>query len=82
MHTFRHIDTIQPLRAWETALHELMTLLTLALAISLAVSTLCGVLYGSLRMWRFICALSFPQQPTNNQQKGNSHEVYRHQAKS
>lgn len=82
MHNFRNIDTIQPLRAWETALHELMTLLTLALAISLAVSVLCGVLYGLLRMWHFICALSFPQQPTNNQQKRDTHEVYKHQAKS
>lgn len=82
MHTFRYPQTVPPMHAWETGLHGLMTLLTLALAISLAVSVLCGVLYGLLRMWRSICALSFPQQPTNNQQKGNSHEVYRHQAES
>lgn len=58
MHNFRNIDTIQPLRAWETALHELMTLLTLALAITLAASALCGILYGLFRMWHLICALS------------------------
>lgn len=82
MHAIRNIDTIQPLRAWETALHELMTVIILAFAIALAASALCGVLYGLFRMWHFICALSFPQQPTNHQQKGNSHEVHRHQAKS
>ena len=62
MHNFRNIDTIQPLRAWETALHELMTLFTLALTISLAVSALCGVLYGSLRMWRFIWLAFYKQK--------------------
>ena len=79
MHNFRNIDTIQPLRAWETALHELMTLTILALAITLAVSAVCGILYGLFRMWHFICDKSFPHQPTK---KGDSYEVHRHQTKS
>lgn len=58
MHAIRNINTVPPLHAWETGLHELMTLLTLALAITLAVSALCGILYGLFRMWHLICALS------------------------
>lgn len=77
MHNFRSIDTIQPLRAWETALHELMTVIILAFAISLAVSALCGVLYGLLHMWHFTCDKSSPHQPTK---KGDIHEIHRHQA--
>lgn len=79
MRNFRSIDTIQPLRAWETALHELLTVIILAFAIALAASALYGVLYGLFRMWHFICALSFPQQPTK---KEDTHEIHRHQAKS
>lgn len=62
MHTFRNIDTIQPLRAWETALHELMTLFVLAVVITLCACTLWGTLCGLFRMWRYIWLAFYKQK--------------------
>lgn len=62
MHTFRYPQTVPPMHAWETGLHDLMTLFVLAVVITLCACTLWGVLCGLFRMWRYIWLAFYKQK--------------------
>lgn len=58
MHTVRYLQTTPPMHAWETGLHDLMTLFALAVVITLCACILYVVLYGLFRMWSYIWQLA------------------------